>query len=268
MTMAGNPAARRSLARASWLALAVLIGACATAADSHRSAQTERTEPAQAEPIIDAGRSTCAHNSIPFQRSVERPNGLLLSSRPGLRLQRVDGLLVSHPELFHFQRFDASSMAAILSNGCAAEFWWSGKQGPYEVEEIRILGSVDSLDRNFAVLRRPPDPEPSWIPTFNGYRHVMSSRLSPAGASYVGLWHDTDGPPRSLVAAYAGDGEPAIMLGTANWTYDGVYSLVPFHEGMYGFILVDEPNGSDPLYFVTYDWTYPQPPSRRRSRGT
>jgi hypothetical protein len=157
-------------------------------------------------------------------------------------------------------------MVGVLSDGCAFEFWWSRKPGPYEIEEIRVLGPVESLDRTYAFLRLPPYAEPSWTPNFAGYRHVDSSAVSRAGLSFIGLWHRTDGVTGSLVAAYNADGSRVIRLGTAEWAYDGVYTHFSIHDGLYAFTLVDEPEGSDPLYMAVYDWTYFNPWSRRARR--
>jgi hypothetical protein len=211
---------------------------------------------------------TCAPDLISFERDTSRPPQLLLSARPDLSLGSILALRVTRPELFRFRTFYPGEMAGILSNGCAVEFWWSRRLGPYQVEEIRILGPVESVDRYHAYLRSPPRPEPSRHPSFEGYRHVMSGALSPAGLSYIGLWRRSDGTPGSLIAAYDADGEPVIRLGTTEWAYDRLYADgTPMHAGLYGFTLVDEPEGSEPLYFVTYDWTYRNPWQPRHRGG-
>jgi hypothetical protein len=91
----------------------------------------------------------------------------------------------------------------------------------------------------------------------------MSSELSPPGLSYIGLWRRTDGAGGSLVAAYNVDGTDVLTLGTAARAYDGIYVHFSFHPGLYGFTLIDEPQGSDPLYMAVYDWSYRNPWSQR-----
>lgn len=206
--------------------------------------------------IRRASQSHCAAQVIPFRRAAEPPQDLLLSAERGVALSRVEALIVSRPDLFHFEHFDGGHMAGILGGRCAVEFWWSRKAGPYEIEEIRILGPVESVGRYHAYLRMPQPPQPTRIPQFESYRHVMSSAISPSGLSYIGLWHRVDGTTGSLVAAYTAEGDAVVRLGTARWNFDGVYlNGMPFHEGEYGFTLIDEPDGTGPLYMVAYDWT-------------
>lgn len=197
-----------------------------------------------------------------MRRVANFPSGLLLSGRPDVSHRRTDALLPEQPELFRFQRYNAGTLAGILSNGCAFEFVWSGKPGSYRIEEVRILGTVESLDRYYGYLRLPPAPQPLTTPTFEGYAHVMSTALYPQGGTYIGLWRRTDGTPGSLVAMHAGGEAPGRTLGVADWSYDAVYPVHGVHE--FGFTLVDAPDGSGPLYMSTYDWSRPSPSARRR----
>jgi hypothetical protein len=242
-------------------ALAVLlIGAAA----AESSAAMLEPPAARAAAPLDNG---CAREVIPFETLRDSPRQLRLRTSRGVSLRQIHAFRVSRPELFHFRRFDAR-MAGILSDGCAVDFWWSASAGAYRVEEIRILGPVASLERSYGYLQLPPDPQPSWSPTFEGYRHVMSSEVSSPGLSYIGLWRRSGRAPGSLVVAYNVDRTRVVRLGTANWNYDGVYAQLSFHRGFYGFMLVDEPEGSEPLYMVVYDWIYGRAwPARQGGRS-
>lgn len=240
------------LAAASCFAAAVSVNA---AAYSVPPAEGEKANMASA---------SCNREVIPFERVAHAPTRLQLTGVPGLSLRQTQALRISRAASIRFTRFEPGHTTGILRSGCVLELWWSRSPGPYRVEEVRLLGPVEALGTDYSYLRLPADPEPRWTPAFRGYRHVMSSELSPPGLSYIGLWHRTDGRPGSLVAAYNVDGTGVLRLGAADWNYDGVYAHFSMHAGLYGFTLLDEPEGSDPLYMLVYDWEYRGTTAQRR----
>jgi hypothetical protein len=178
-------------------------------------------------------------------------------------LRKLDALAIPRPELFKLRVFEAWSQFGTLQNGCPFEIHWIVPRGPGAHGEIRMLGPIESLGRDYAYLRLPPPPSAPWSPSFDGWRHAMSTPLFIGATSYLGLWHRSDGGGGSLVARYEANGAPVTRLGTTHWTYDGVYPYFAVHQFM--FTLVDEPEGSDPLYIATFEWARPVE-RRRRSR--
>lgn len=207
-----------------------------------------------------AASIACMPRAIPV-RATAHPVDLLLSRRPHVQLLRLDALRVSQPELFRFRRFDGWNMSALLSDGCPAAFRTSAANGRSGIE-IRILGPESS--QTYRELLQPAWPQPSWVPSFPGYRHHMSSAMWPSGDSHIGLWRRLDGRPGSLVALYERDSRRVTRLGEARWNYDGVYPGFEVH--MVRFILVDEPEGAQPLYMATYARSVPGACCRSRRR--
>jgi hypothetical protein len=224
-----------------------------THADGSALANTLGLSINQPLPLTEGVR--CVPDVIPFVTLRETPRQLQLSTVSELSLRQIHALRVERPELFRFRLF--SRTTGILSNGCAIDFWWARGPGPYRVDEIRILGPIDSLGEDYSYLRGLDYPEPRWIPAFGGYKHVMSSAVSPSGGTYIGLWRRTDGTVGSLVAAYRVDGSRVLTLGSGSWNYDAISTEFSFHGGLPGFTLLDEPEGSDPLYLTEYDMTDP-----------
>lgn len=240
----------------SWLAVAALLAAFELVDPARSDALSPQGERAA------ASQPACTPALIPLQRETTVPIGLSLRGQADVSHRRTDALVPDRPELFHFQRYNALTLAGILSNGCAFEFSWTGKPWAYVIEGVRVLGPVQSLDRYYTYLRLPAPPPPTSTPRFEGYRHVMSTSLYPQGGSYIGLWRRTDGTPGSLVAMHAGGETAGRTLGIADWAYDGVYPVQGSHQ--FGFTLVDEPDGAGPLYLSTYDLAQPNPFLRHR----
>ena len=252
MAMCRVPKPRRVAVKASCLALLALLGAAEPAAASRDDNQASQGQAATA--------SLCSPGEIAFERVTTIPIDLLLTAHGHVSLRRVDALLLSRPELLRLERFNGWSLAGVSRNGCAIAFRAVPTAEIWTIEEVRILGPVEAVGPDYAYLRLPPPPPPRWSPTFEGYRHVMSSALDPQGATFIGLWHRTDGA-RSLVAMYGAEGARITRLGVANWAYDAVYPVIEIHT--FGFTLVDEPDGSEPLYMTTYNWIQPSPYARR-----
>jgi hypothetical protein len=207
-----------------------------------------RTYEAPAGAQVSASHVNCELSVIPFTSGGVPPGGLLLSGNRNVSVIRIHAFQIARPELFPFQRFQANSMRGTLSDGCPFIFWWKGSPAAGE-GEIRVLSATPPLDRSIDGLQLAPDPPPAWSPVFDGYRHVMSSRIW-SGPSYIGLWNRADGGPGSLVATYGAEGEPVARLGTTNWTYEGIYAAPDVH--MLVFALVNAPQGSEPLYIATF----------------
>jgi hypothetical protein len=241
-----------------WLSLTVLLGTSGYAAGQPDT--PEQLLRGQA----SATHPACAAAVIALENASEIPTGhMLLSGRPSVALRRFHALRVSRPELFPFQRFESGAMRGTLSNGCPFQIWWSGNPTALGVGEIRFLSTVPPLDPQYAYLQTTPDQPPSWTPFFDGYRHVMSSVIAP-GSSYVGLWNRTDGTPGSLVATYDVTGSRVSTVGTANWTYDGIYYGLAIHQ--FHFTLIDIPEGSKPLYIAVFEQVQAPGNCCRRSR--
>ena len=129
--------------------------------------------------------------------------------------------------------------------------------------QVEILGPLESLDRDFAHLRAPLQ-HPNWTPSFEGYRHVMSSALYPPDSAYLGVWHRTNGEGGSLVAAYDDARRTATILGTSSRSFDAVYRFFSVHQ--YIFTLIDAPEASQPLYIATFERVPPADCCRSRRR--
>jgi hypothetical protein len=171
-----------------------------------------------------------------------------LSGGRNVSVDRIFALHISRPELFPFRRFETFAMRGTLRDGCPFRFWWAGHPSSAREGEIRVL-STPPPDPDPAALQMTPDPQPGWTPTFPGYRHVMSSLIW-TGPSYVGLWNRSDATPGSLVATYSTQGAPVTSLGTARWTYDGIYAAPQIHVFM--FSLMAAPEQSELLYIATF----------------
>lgn len=249
---------RRLAANLSCLALLALPAGSELLASSAADIQRSQEQAATTSP------PRCSPEQLAFERMRAIPIDLLLAAHGYVSLRRVDALLLRRPELIRFERFNAWMLAGVLRNGCAIEFRTVRTAEIWAIEEVRILGPVESLGRDHGYLRLPQPPPPRATPTFDGYRHVMSSARDPQGATFVGLWHRTGGSPGSLVAMYGADGTRVTRLGFTNWVYDAVYPVIEIHT--FGFTLVDEPDGSGPLYMTTYNWIQPTPYVRPRRR--
>lgn len=251
-----SPPVRARVAAACCFTLAAVLGGSEGASASEAPV---RTPPLEAEP---ARQAPCPPGVVALETAWERSGDALLSGRDDILLRRLDAFRVPHPERFRLRFLDPFRMTGIFSDGCPFALRLAGGPGPNEMGQIRFLGPLDSLDRNHAYLRLPR-PQPSRSPSFEGYRQVMSSaRLG--GLSYLGLWHRVDGSGGSLVAYYEEDGAPVTVLGTSRRTYDGVYYFFAVHQFM--FTLVDEPEGSQPLYIATFERVPPADCCRRNHR--
>ncbi|HEX8193597.1 MAG TPA: hypothetical protein VF552_11935 [Allosphingosinicella sp.] len=250
------------IARLFWIGAALMFGSTAQGASG--AASPAGGAPIRAEPASEVG--SCPPRVLPFRAPAHIAEDLTLSGRSDVLLRHVDALVVPQTETFKFRVFNPFNQTGILRDGCAFETRWAVRTGPDAHGEIRMLGPVESLGREHRYLRLPPAPEPAWRPAFEGFRHFMSSPLYIGSTEHLGIWHHSDGSPGTLVALYGAEGAPVVRLGVAARTYEGVYYFFSVHQFM--FTLVDEPNGAEPLYMVTFEKVPPanccRSPRRRR----
>lgn len=233
------------------LGLALLLGGLTCAIPSIDAAEAQQAGDPR------AGPAPCEATVVPFRVTAASMPGELLVGRHDVVLRSRNGFAVSRPELFRFRRFDTFTMTGMLGNGCQFAFWWTGNPSIIGRGEIRIGEPGPLLSDG----DRIPSTEAVGIPAFEGFRHAMSSTLVSDGSALIGLWHRADGAAGSLVASYAADGTAVTRLGTTSRTFDAVFPSFSIHQ--FVFSLIDEPEGSQPLYVATYEWVRP---SVRRPR--
>lgn len=258
MTMLQHVLERAHGSRAQWLAVAIMLSAMPATFSERAAAQ-------QASASVGSDAQTdCPPAVISFQTAAGTTGAEVLVGRRDVALRQLHAFRVSDPERVRFRRFGPSSYRGTLSDGCPFAFWWAGSPSAANQGEIRIPAPRELLAQDSSIFVATHAPPPDWIPTFRGYRHIMSSAVYIQGSDYIGLWRRVDGSAGSLVAYYRPEGARVTQLGTAQRNYDGVYPAPSIHQ--FFFTLLDEPAASELLYIATFEWVQSSPFSRPRRR--